>query len=134
MRMVFWTILMVISTLSASAQDRLETIKETIERQMSAFQVDDFAAAFEYASPNIQRLFGDPETFGMMVKRGYPMVSRQADVTFLRLRLQQGSTVQRILVTDENGAVFALDYHMINTENGWRINGVDLLANSGLAA
>ena len=36
-----------------------EDIQATISRQLEAFQLDDFAEAFSYASPSIQSIFGD---------------------------------------------------------------------------
>ncbi|WP_170573991.1 DUF4864 domain-containing protein [Ruegeria atlantica] len=105
-------------------------IEANISAQIQAFKVDDFATAFTFASPNIQRLFQTPENFGVMVKRGYPMVWRPADVRFLELREVAGALWQKVMITDGAGRVHILDYQMVPLENGWKINGVQLLGNS----
>ncbi len=111
-----------------------DEIEANISAQIQAFRADDFATAFTFASPNIQRLFGDPENFGIMVRRGYPMVWRPADVRFLELREISGALWQKVMITDGDGRVHLLDYQMIRQENDWKINGVQLLGNSDPAA
>ncbi|WP_431300939.1 DUF4864 domain-containing protein [Tabrizicola sp. BL-A-41-H6] len=111
--------------LPAAAQEK--PIQDTIQNQLNAFQVDDFATAFTFASPNIKALFGTPENFGAMVSEGYPMVHRPSAVTMLELREVAGNLWQRVMITDEAGKTHLLDYQMIETPEGWQINGVQLL-------
>lgn len=134
MRALVMSLFLAVIAAPLAAQDRDAEIKSIIEQQITAFQADDFASAFEFASPSIQQMFRNSQNFGMMVQRGYPMVWRPKDVTFLDLRQESTGPVQRVLVTDQKGAVFALDYFMLITENGWRINGVSLLPDLGAAA
>ena len=42
-------------------------IRDIITRQLEAFQQDDFATAFTFASPALQGIFQTPERFGDMV-------------------------------------------------------------------
>lgn len=109
-------------------------IRGVIADQIEAFKRDDFAQAFTHASPAIKGMFGTPERFGQMVRNGYPMVWRPREVRFLDLREEGGRMLQRIGVTDEAGGEHVLEYFMIETENGWQINGVTLLRGLGLAA
>lgn len=109
-------------------------IEANIAAQIQAFKADDFVTAFTFASPNIQRLFQTPENFGDMVRRGYPMVWRPADVRFLELREISGALWQKVMITDGNGRIHILDYQMVQQENGWKINGVQLLGNSDPSA
>jgi hypothetical protein len=69
-----------------------------------------------------------------MVSQGYPMVWRPADVEYLELRDGQRGYAQRVRITDGQGRVYLLDYYMIQTESGWKINGVELLEDEGLSA
>ena len=110
---------------SVQAQD--EDIRGTISAQIEAFRADDFARAFTFASPNIRTLFGTPENFGGMVRSGYPMVWRPTEVEYLDLRERGGQLWQKVMITDAAGQVHILDYQMIETKNGWKINGVQLL-------
>lgn len=108
-------------------------IRAVIALQIAAFQNDDAEAAFAHASPTIQRLFGNPVNFGRMVERGYPMIWRPGDVSFLGLRNERGRLLQRVMVRDGAGALFVFDYEMVASPEGWRINGVFLLQD-GLAS
>ena len=111
--------------LPAAAQE--EPIQQTIKNQLDAFQADDNARAFSFASPNIKTIFGTPENFGAMVTQGYPMVHRPSAVTMLELREVAGNLWQRVMITDEAGRTHLLDYQMVETPEGWQINGVQLL-------
>lgn len=117
--------------LPAAAQD--QDITAVIDQQLDAFKSEDVERAFDYASPTIKGLFGTPQNFATMVQRGYPMVWRPAEVRYLDLREVAGNLWQRVQITDEQGSVHMLDYQMIQTENGWQINGVQLLEASGTA-
>ena len=103
-------------------------ITRTIEAQIDAFLADDVDTAFSFASPGIKQMFRTPERFGQMVRSGYPMVYRPADLRFLDRRDHPGGgQVQRVMITDQTGAVHMLDYLMIQTADGWQIAGVQLL-------
>ncbi|WP_298969529.1 DUF4864 domain-containing protein [uncultured Roseobacter sp.] len=109
-------------------------IQATIDSQLQAFQIDDFGAAFEFASPNLQRLFQTPENFQRMVTQGYPMVWRPGEVRYLEIREQDGTYWQKVMITDQSGRVHILDYRMLETDAGWRINGVQILDSSDFSA
>ena len=111
--------------LPATAQDT--PIEQTIQSQIDAFLADDFATAFSFASPNIKGMFGTAENFGAMVKNGYPMVYRPAEVEMGELREVAGNLWQRVRVVDQAGKAWYLDYMMIETAEGWQINAVQLL-------
>lgn len=110
----------------AMSQDT-EAIEGVIGNQLQAFNDRDIAEAWQYASPNIKRLFGNPGNFGMMVQQGYPMVWDNADVRFLELRDVAGNLWQKIMIRDAQGNLHVLDYQMVETSEGWQINGVQLL-------
>ncbi|WP_037317068.1 DUF4864 domain-containing protein [Ruegeria halocynthiae] len=120
--------------LASAAIAQNAEIEANIAAQIQAFKVDDFATAFTFASPNIQNLFRTPDNFGAMVRNGYPMVWRPADVRFLELREIAGALWQKVMITDGDGRVHILDYQMVQQENGWKINGVQLLDNADPAA
>ncbi len=111
----------------AEGPARAGAIEEVISSQIEAFRADDFDAAFDYASPTIRGMFGSPERFGRMVREGYPMVHRPETLRFGDLREARGRLWQRVIVSDAAGRVHLLDYQMIETDGGWRINGVVLV-------
>lgn len=106
-------------------------IEAVIANQIAAFQVDDFEAAFEYASPSIRAIFQTPERFGEMVQQGYPMVHRPGGIRFGERRAQGGFVLQRVLITDAEGRLHVLEYQMLQTDSGFLINGVRLLPPAG---
>ena len=110
----------------AAAQDRA-AIEETITAQLDAFNARDVPEAWQYASPMIQSIFGNPTNFGMMVQQGYPMVWRPEDVTFGELREIAGGLYQMVIVKDAAGNLHYLDYRMQMIDGEWRIAGVQIL-------
>lgn len=120
--------------LAGAAMARDREIEAVIGAQIEAFRAEDVDRAFDFASPSIRRLFGSPETFGTMVQQGYPMVWRPGTVTFLQLRDVDGALWQTVRITDAGGAAHLLDYQMIPTEEGWKINAVRILQAPGVAA
>jgi hypothetical protein len=129
MRALAFAFLLSFATLPAAAQE--DPIQSTILNQIEAFKADDFATAFSFASPNIKGIFGTPDNFGMMVRNGYPMVHRPAEVRMLEQREVAGALWQKVLVTDQEGRSHVLDYQMVETAEGWQINGVQLLPSGG---
>ena len=119
--------------LQAQEGDREAGIAAVITQQFQDFQGDDFAAAFDHASPMIQGILGSAENFGTMVRNAYPMVWRPGEYRFLDLREEDGRLKQRVEVVDSKGEVFHLDYEMIQTADGWKINGVSVVKTPGLA-
>lgn len=130
MRGPAFAFLLSLSALPAVAQQ--DAIQSTILNQIEAFKADDFATAFTFASPVIKGIFGTADNFGMMVRNGYPMVHRPAEVRMLEQRQVSGATVQRVLITDAQGRSHVLDYQMVETPDGWQINGVTLVPSGGL--
>jgi hypothetical protein len=117
-------VLTILAVLPLRAQ---ETIEGVIRSQIEAFQRDDFATAFTFASPVIQGMFGNPDNFGAMVRQGYPMVYRPAEVTF-DAQVERGErTYQRVILRDAQGAYHAAEYEMVRNQSGWKINGVQVL-------
>jgi Domain of unknown function (DUF4864) len=129
---LYAVVLAAVLAFPAAAQE--EPIRNTIQSQIEAFQADDFVRAFTYASPTIKQMFGTPENFGAMVKQGYPMVYRPAEVQMQDLREIAGNLWQRVRVTDQAGAGWYLDYMMVETAEGWQINAVQLLPEPDVGA
>ena len=107
-----------------------EDIQATISRQLEAFQLDDFAKAFSYASPSIQSIFGGPANFESMVKRGYPMVWKPGKVTFLSVDPYHHGMAQNIQIFDRNKKAHYLRYYMVKLGESWKISGVEILPSS----
>ncbi|WP_298436528.1 DUF4864 domain-containing protein [uncultured Jannaschia sp.] len=112
---------------AGAAQADEGAIRGVIGAQIDAFRADDFAGAFDYAAPNIKGIFGTPDRFGAMVRQGYPMVWRPAEVEYLSAEERGATWQQDVLVTDGAGRLHTLIYTMVETPEGWRIAGVELV-------
>lgn len=102
-------------------------IEEVIGSQLEAFNARDVEEAWRHASPMIQGMFGNPANFGRMVENGYPMVWTNRGAEFGDLREVAGRLYQRVIVEDAAGVRHLLEYQMIETPEGWQINGVIVL-------
>jgi hypothetical protein len=98
--------------------------RDVIVNQIEAFRAEDVARAYQFASPFIQEKFGTPETFGQMVRDGYPMVWRPTDITFLEAREIGGKLWQEVLLRDAAGRGWIAEYEMVEIGGQMRINGV----------
>lgn len=127
-------LMLAVSLAPAGSRAQGSEIPDVIRDQISAFQVDDFSAAFDYASPTIKRLFGTPERFGQMVQNGYPMVYRPDEVHMLELRDMGAARVQRVMIRDGGGRLHFLDYQMVPSADGWQINGVQIVRDAQVGA
>ena len=118
--------LLCLSLLALPAAAQEAPIQDTIRQQITAFQADDFAKAFTFASPTIHQLFGTSEAFGKMVREGYPMVWHPSAVEMQELRFIGGAFWQRVRVTDGKGQSYLMDYQMVEGPDGWLINAVQM--------
>lgn len=116
------------------AEEPADSIQGVIADQIGAFQRSDLGTAFAHASPSIQRIFGDPDRFGQMVRGGYPMIWRPARWQMLALAGPEGAPVQRVLFEGQDGVLYEADYAMVQVDGIWRINGVSLRRLPGVAS
>lgn len=127
---------LVLGTLPVAATEpRAPDIEAVIQGQIEAFRAEDLATAFSFASPGIKGMFRTPERFAEMVRSGYPMVWRPAEVRYLELRAHPpGGMVQRVMIIDKAGRLHLLDYLMVETTQGWQIAGVQILRGGAVGA
>ncbi len=122
---------------AVAAQEVLQSnpaIEAVIGNQLDAFRRQDVPDAWQYASPTIQSIFGDPQAFGRMVQEAFPMVWDPARTAFIDLQAFGGLTIQRVEIIDQGGNTHYLGYAMVETPDGWRINGVQILTAPSVAA
>ena len=106
----------------------MAAIQRTITSQLQAFQNDDAAGAFGYAAPSTQGIFGTPDNFMDMVRRGYPPVYRPHSVEFSSMGPVDGQIVQNVELTGPDGLPYTARYTMEHEADGsWRIIACELL-------
>ena len=93
---------------SAQAAGPNTDVQNTIAAQIEAFAAEDVEQAFSFASPFIQRQFGNPENFGAMVRSGYPMVWAPAEVYYHEQAEQGGATWQQVQFVDAAGDEYGI--------------------------
>ncbi|MGY3437635.1 MULTISPECIES: DUF4864 domain-containing protein [unclassified Marinovum] len=120
-------VLMAFPALGQEAQPKNPDIEAVIGNQLDAFEANDVARAFTFASPTIKGIFGTAENFGVMVQRGYPMVMAPGAVTYLDLADIGGDLWQRVEIIDQAGKRHYLGYKMEAGDGGWTIGGVQFL-------
>jgi Domain of unknown function (DUF4864) len=104
-------------------------IRTAISEQISAFKRNDGAAAFAFASPTIQRMFGSPAAFIDMVKSSYPPVYSPREVEFRKAVDLKTHIKQEVLVVGPDGQPHVAEYFMQRQPDGtWRIDGCMLVA------
>jgi hypothetical protein len=107
-------------------------IRRVIEGQLEAFKRRDGTAAFAYAAPAIQDLFGTPERFMLMVEHEYPPIYRPRSFTFRELELVGGEFTQSVTVVGEDGVAAEAFYLMARQPDGtWRVLGCILTPAEG---
>ena len=114
-------------SLTLSDADR-SSIRDVVESQLAAFQRDDGARAFSYASQTVQRQFGTPEKFMHMVRTGYPPVYRPREVEFRDLVVAGDVPAQKVLLVGPDGVPVMAIYPMQRQADGsWKIDGCFLV-------
>jgi hypothetical protein len=118
----------------ASAADT-KAAQAVIQAQLNAFAADDAKLAFSFAAPTIRAQFGSADNFLVMVRQGYPMVYRPANVSFFKPEMISGTLIQKVQFADLDGAEWVATYHLERQKNkAWRISACVVEPRSGSSA
>lgn len=99
-----------------------------IRAQVEALTRGDANAAYSYASPAIQQLFPQPQTFFDMVRNGYAPVYRHRSFEFGETKSVDGNTAQRVRIIDADGEAWEALYTIERQADGTlKISGCVLL-------
>lgn len=106
-------------------EDQKES-RAVIEAQLEAFKQGDSAKAFSYATPNIQTMFGDAETFMQMVRDGYDVVLQPSLVRFVKFQTDGTSALHAVQMIDRQKTLWNVYYVLQKREDGtWRISSCE---------
>jgi ketosteroid isomerase-like protein len=126
MRAAIFATALLLATAAHAAEDM--SIQRVIAAQIDAFRHDDAPAAFSYASPRIQALFGDAPHFLAAVRRNYAPVYRPRSFSFGPLTDSNGTQVQHVDIIGPQGEGEEALYFMEHEPDGsWRIAGCQLV-------
>lgn len=103
-------------------------IRQIIEKQLQAFQQDDFITAFSLASPTIQKQCGTWNNFKRMVTVNYDAVYRPRSVMFRELTIVENFPALNLMLMNSSGNLIKATYVMQQQQDRtWRIHGCFLL-------
>jgi ketosteroid isomerase-like protein len=109
---------------SPAASDQ-KAIEQVISDQLAAFAADNGPNAFEFAAPIIKGMFGGPDNFMAMVKKGYQPIYRNKSHEFGEFTVDAtGRPAQHVTITSANGKSYSAVYTMEQQPDGhWKISG-----------
>ena len=111
------------------------SIRKVIQAQVDAFKKDKSELAFSYASPPIRRQFKTAENFMRVVKVSYPAVYRPASMAFIDASVDDGTPIQAVQFSDDDGAVWIGYYSMQRQpDKTWKINGCQLFPGKAISS
>lgn len=112
-----------------------QAIQRVIAAQRAAIVAHQADRAFAYASPGIQRQFGDAATFIAMVDAAYSPLASARYVEFLEGAVIEGIVVQPLRLIDADNTVRVALYTMEKQPDGaWRISGCRIAPSTVRAA
>ena len=122
-----------ISTVSARAEDPIDTTRTMIEEQIKAFLNDDAETAYSFAAPGIKAIYPDKNLFFAMVKKSYEPVYHPGNYAFGRSKsVDDGAMIyQEVLISGRDGKDWTAIYQMARQPDGqYKINGVQIVPNT----
>lgn len=112
-------------THAGEIEDRQES-RAVIEAQIEAFKQGDGPKAFSYATPNIQTMFGDADTFMKMVRDGYDVVYSPASVRFVKFETDGMNALHAVQMIDRQKTLWNVYYVLQKRPDGnWRISSCE---------
>ncbi len=113
-----------------SKADR-EKIKRVITLQLRAFERDEAAIAFSYATADTRKYFGSPRQFMEMVRGGYAPLMKHSSREFLEAAIIDGLTIQAVKFLTTDGDIVIARYTMERqADSEWRVGGCELAPSS----
>jgi hypothetical protein len=105
-----------------------DLIQSVIQRQMKAFNENDYPTAYTFASESIRRRFSK-ERFETMVRSGYPQIAKSHLVSFGEIALSgdQQAALATVHVTGKDRVTVVAQYQMVLEGKEWKIGGVAIL-------
>ena len=124
-----WIALLFVFALKSSAFSdgqgiAMKEVRAIISGQIDAFKKNDLKKAYTFAAPNIKAQFSSPEVFGLMVRKGYPVIWRPKSYKFAKFKSLGNRCIQRVLFQSYDGSLETYDYILEKNDDIWQIAGV----------
>ena len=101
-----------------------QVVQQVVQQQLQALAAQDAMQAFALADNDLRTQFGTADAFLATVREQYPMLMHPASVLFLKPETDGTIAMQKVRMSDEDGASWTLTY-LLNRQqdNQWRISG-----------
>ena len=104
-----------------------QKIQRIISLQIRAFERNDEAVAFSYATPDARRYFGTPRAFMEVVRTSYSALYKHASHEFLEAAVINGVVVQPLKILTSDGEIIVALYTVEQqADKEWRIGSCEL--------
>ena len=108
----------------AQVDPDIRAATEVVMGQLEAFRLDDYDAAYAYASATIRKTF-DRAAFERMVRDGYPEIARSVSAVVADATLApNGSVLLRLRILGANGRRVEALYALIFEDGRFHVDGV----------
>jgi hypothetical protein len=108
-----------------SVVDR-QKIQRVINLQIGAFERDEEAVAFSYATPDARRYFGSPHNFMEVVRGSYSALYHHTSREFLEAAVVHGLVVQPLkILTTDGDIIVALFTVEQQADQEWRVGSCE---------
>ena len=91
-----------------------EIVKGIISSQLQAFKEENVEEAYSFAAPSIKKQFSNPGNFGLMVRKGYPVIWKPKSYQFVKFSTNGKRSIQRVLFKSDTDALLTYDYLLEN--------------------
>ena len=118
------SVLAIFLAISTPLMAAADAVNDVIADQLGAFAERDVPRAWSHASPTIKGLFRSPDNFAAMVAQGYGAIWDNSSAIFTQRSEGAGRVRQIVIVTGADGRRQAYAYDLIETPDGWKIDGV----------
>jgi len=97
-----------------------------VDRQLGDFRGGDYAAAYEYASQDIQTRYS-VDQFQAMVEADYPGMTDVARAEYGPVQTHGRHATMQVFLVGEDDAIIPCIYMLVREGDSWRISGARLM-------
>lgn len=124
-----------LSIAAIAGEAEIQGAQSAIDGQMKALLADDGAAAYDFAAPNVKRIFPTVDAFMNMVTSGYAPVRRPKNYAFGKVEeMGGGKIVQQVLIVGPDGKDYEAVYTLeLQPDGRYLITSCSLRASNSLS-
>lgn len=135
--LLLWSVPSAAQPLDAQGSEAADELpwQDVISSQIQAFRDKDAPAAFSYAGAGFQVTFQNAEVFfEAIVRSGYAPIMESRSHSFGGFqRIGDIGVVQEVRFVGKDQELYSAIYQLTEEEVGWRVQGVQLVRQAGVA-